>query len=76
MIMWKEFSNSTNMLWLDKDYDMEKMSRYWSIIWSIKIDNMIDNTDLCIAGQEYERLLELEVQKLMRKWISIPAPKK
>lgn len=61
------------MSWFSlKNYDLEKMRRYWKIYFSIESDSMLDNEELNELISKIRLILEKEIQNLMKKWISIP----
>ncbi len=56
-----------------KSDDIERMSRFWKIYsatssldWSLFDEKLLEKT------QELHTIVEIEIQKLMREWISIP----
>ena len=71
--MWKQYSAKTHIWTFDsKDYDKEKMYRYWKMINSIQWDAIIDSEDLTDAIHNIKSILEKEVIILMKKWYTMP----
>lgn len=59
------------MSWFDRNFDHSNMLRYWKM-YNIQHDSSLDSQEICDAVMKLKSLAEKEIQKLMKKWISIP----